>query len=575
MITMGRSAGHLLTLHLKQWRSTLVLALLMLWLGLMAGRAVYLQGLRHAFLQRKADAMSSRVVTMPAHRGMICDRNGLPLAVSTPVDSLWCNPTMVEASNTQIRQLAGILQMSVADVRDHLTDQGHEFVYIKRRLPPDQAEAVTRLDIQGLSLQREYRRYYPAGESTAALIGITGVNDNGQEGLELAWQSMLAGKPGSQRVLQDRRGNVIEDLQGIMTPRPGQDMKLSIDMRLQYLANQELEQAIALNKARDGAIVVLDARTGEVLALANAPSFNPNNLKGVKPWMMRNRVIADQYEPGSVMKPFTVTAALDTGRYSPATTIDTEGGIWHIGRATIHDAEASGVLTVSQVIEKSSNIGASKIALSLPPEYMWQKLHDCGFGSQPLDGYPGSAPGDLRPWQHWRPIEQATLSYGNGVAVSLLQIARAYTVFANHGVLMPVSLTPVSLTPAGQRVFSARSADEMRAMLESVVSADGTAPQAALPDYRVAGKTGTAHKPDHGGYSNSRYIASFIGMAPASQPRLIVAVMIDEPSAGKYYGGQVAGPVFHNVMEHSLHLLGVPPDRQESTMQPSAAMGST
>ncbi len=566
MTYQGRSAPHLLNIHLKQWRSSLILVLLLCWLGGMIGRAAYLQGLRHSFLQHKADAMSSRVVVMPAHRGMIMDRNGLPLAVSTPVESLWCNPESVDATPAQIRDLSRILQMSEADVRDKLADHGHEFVYIKRRLPPEQAAAVTRLDIQGLSLQREYRRYYPAGESTAALIGITGVNDNGQEGLELAWQNVLGGKPGSQRVLEDRHGNIIEDLQSIMSPRPGQDVALSLDMRLQYLATRELEQAVAQNKARDGAIVVLDAKTGEVLALANAPSFNPNNLAGVKPWMMRNRVVADQYEPGSVMKPFTVTAALDTGRYTPATMIDTENGSWRIGTATIHDAEPARVLSVAQVIQKSSNIGASKIALSLDPQYMWDKLHDCGFGSQPIDAYPGTASGDLRPWQHWRPINQATTSYGNGVSVSLLQIARAYTVFANHGVLLPVSLARLNNQPIGQRVFSMHGADEMRDILQTVASTDGTAPLAALPDYLVAGKTGTAHKPDHGGYSNSRYIASFIGIAPASRPRLIVAVMIDEPSTGKYYGGQVAAPVFHQVMEDSLHLLGVPPDKPMNTV---------
>ncbi len=563
MARMGKPAGHLLALHLKQWRSALVLVLLMLWLATLAGRAAYLQGLRYAFLQRKGDAFSDRVIELPAHRGMIFDRNGEPLAISTPVESLWRNPSDVEATAGQIRQLAGILQMTPAEIRARTDDRSnHDFVYIKRRLPPDQAEAVTGLDIQGLSLQREYRRYYPAGESVAALLGITGVDDNGEEGIELGWQGWLGGKPGSRRVLVDRHGNIVEDVKSILSPRPGRDLQLSVDMRLQYLALRELQAAVAVNKARAGEIVVLDARSGEVLALANVPSFNPNNLDGAKPWTMRNRVMTDQYEPGSTLKPFTVTSALDAGKITPDTVIDTEGGYWEVSGRRIHDAHPEGLLTVGQVIEKSSNVGASKIALSLPPEYMWQKLHDSGFGTAPATGFPGSASGDLRPWQHWRPIEQATMSYGNGVSVSLLQLARGYTIFANHGVLLPVSLLKSDGTPpAGTRVFSARAADDMAAMLQNVVTPDGTAPQASLPDYTVAGKTGTAHKPDHGGYSPNRYIASFVGFAPASQPRLIVAVMIDEPSAGSYYGGSVAGPVFHAVMEGALHLLDVAPDR--------------
>lgn len=571
---MGRPAGHLLVLHLKQWRSSLVLALLLAWMGVMAGRAVYLQGLRHAFLQHKGDALANRVVELPAHRGMITDRNNEALAISTPVESLWSNPADVDVTTKQIHQLSTILQMTPADIKAKLSSQqGHDFVYIKRRLPPDQAEAVTQLDIAGLSLQREYRRYYPDGESVAALLGFTGMDDNGEEGIELAWQSWLAGKPGSRRVMEDRHGNIIEDVQGIMNPRPGHDLQLSIDMRLQYLALRDLQAAVLANKAKSGAVVVLDARTGEVLALANAPSFNPNNLQGVKPWQMRNRVIDDQYEPGSTLKPFTVTSALDTGKYHPDTTIDTEGGSFKVGVNTIHDAHPEGVLTVAQIIEKSSNIGASKIALTLSPEYMWQKLHDCGFGSPPIEGYPGVATGDVRPWQHWRPIEQATMSYGNGVSVSLLQLARGYTVFTNHGVLLPISLLKLNgATPTGQRVYSSRSADDMAAMLENVVMPEGTAPLANLDDYRVAGKTGTAHKPDRGGYSSNRYIASFVGFAPASHPRLIVAVMINEPSTGKYYGGVVAGPVFHDVMDNALHMLDVAPDKTVvSHVQPTAS----
>ena len=557
-----RPSGHLLVLHLQQWRSRLVLVLILLWLLVLAGRAVYLQGLHHTFLQRKGDALASRVVELSAHRGMIVDRDSEPLAISTPMESLWVNPSALQLSVGQLRQLATVLQMTTADVAAKLASQNREFVYIKRRLPPDQAEAVTKLNIQGLYLQREYRRYYPAGEVAAPMLGFTGMDDNGQEGIELAYQDWLAGKPGSRRVLQDRRGNIIEDMQSILIPKPGRDLKLSIDMRLQYLAYRELQAAVLANKAKAGAIVVLDAGTGEILALANVPSYNPNNLDGVKPWQIRDHAVTDEYEPGSTLKPFTITAALDTGKYQPDTLIDTEGGSYQIGNKLIHDAHPEHLLTVSQVIQKSSNIGASKIALSLAPEYMWTALHNAGFGVAPQVGLPGAATGDLRPYQHWRPIEQATMSFGNGVSVSLLQLAHGYTIFTNHGILKPLTiLKQTAPDTTGVRVFSAQSADQMVTMLESVVTADGTAPQAALDGYRAAGKTGTAHKPDHGGYSANKYIASFVGFAPVSNPRLIIAVMIDEPSAGQYYGGEVSAPVFRKVMQSALRQLDVAPDK--------------
>lgn len=567
-----RPAGHLLALHLQPWRGRVVSILILLWLLVLAGRAVYLQGLHHTFLQRKGDALASRVVELPAHRGMIEDRDGEPLAISTPMESLWVNPTAVQLSVRQVRQLAAVLQMTLAEVQAKLSEE-REFVYIKRRLPPDQAEAVTSLDIPGLYLQREYRRFYPSGEVTAALLGFTGMDDNGQEGLELSYQHWLAGKPGSRRVLHDRKGNIIEDVQGILSPRPGQDLMLSIDMRLQYLAYHELSAAVLANKAKAGAIVVLDARTGEILALANYPSFNPNNLEGVKSWQIRNHALTDEFEPGSTLKPFTVAAALETGKYTPDTLIDTEGGSFQVGTKRIHDAHPHGMLTVSQVIQKSSNVGASKMALSLSPEYLWTDLHNAGFGTVPQTDFPGAAAGSLRPYQHWRPIEQATMSYGNGISVSLLQLARAYTIFTNHGVLKPLTL--LKQTGAGSpgvRVYSAKSADELIPMLESVVSSEGTAPQAELDGYRVAGKTGTAHKPDRGGYSADKYIASFIGFAPVSNPRLIIAVMIDEPSAGQYYGGTVSAPVFKKVMQSALRQLDVAPDKSLAPLpQPGKA----
>lgn len=569
-----RPTSHLLEIYLQQWRGRLVLGLMVTGFLVLTGRAMYLQGLHHDFLQRKGDALASRVVELPAHRGMIADRNGEPLAISTPVESLWANPSSMQASSQQLKQLAAILQIPVAELQAKQAQTDREFVYLKRRLPPDQAEAVAKLAIPGLSLQREYRRYYPAGEVSAHILGFTGVDDSGQEGMELAYQSWLAGKPGSRRVLKDRKGNIFEDVEGILSPKPGHDLALSIDMRLQYLAYRELLAGVLANKAKAGAIVILDAKTGEILALANVPSFNPNNREGVKPWQMRNHAVTDEYEPGSTMKPFTVAAAMDTGKYHSDTLIDTENGSYQIGTKRIRDAHPHGMLTVSQVIQKSSNVGASKMALSMTPEYLWSELHNAGFGTVPQVGFPGAASGSLRPYQKWRPIEQATMSYGNGISVSLLQLARAYTVFTNHGVMKPVTmLKQTGSEESGVRVFSTESADAMIPMLESVITPEGTAPQAALDGYRVAGKTGTAHKPDRGGYSADKYIASFVGFAPASNPRLIIAVMVDEPSAGQYYGGTVSAPIFKKVMQSALRQLDVAPDKPVERQTIPAAVG--
>ncbi|MEQ1669102.1 MAG: penicillin-binding protein 2, partial [Sulfuriferula sp.] len=374
----SRPTSHLLELHLVSWRAYFVLGAILLMLLILAGRAIYLQSLRHEFLQRKGDALASRVVELPAHRGMIADRTGEPLAISTPVESLWANPSAVQLSPSQLKQLAAVLGMSAQEIQVKLAAKEKEFVYIKRRLPPDQAAAVAQLGIAGMALQREYRRYYPAGEVAAHLLGFTGLDDSGQEGMELAHQATLAGVPGSRRVLKDRKGNIFEDLASILSPKPGQDLTLSIDMRLQYLAYRELQAAVLANKAKAGAIVVLDAKTGEILALANVPSFNPNNREGVKPWQMRNHAVTDEYEPGSTMKPFTIAAAMDTGKYRPDTLIDTDNGSYVVGTKRIHDAHPHGMLTVSQVIQKSSNVGASKIALSMSPEYMWTEFHNAG-----------------------------------------------------------------------------------------------------------------------------------------------------------------------------------------------------
>lgn len=560
-----------LILQLPGWRSHLLLSLIILSFAGMLTRAVYLQGIRDDFLRQKGESRYSRVIELSAHRGMIVDRNGNPLAISTPVESVWASPEDVEVDSEKLKELARILGMTPGEIRKKLGEEGRDFVYLARQLPPDQAAKVVELKIPGVFLQREYRRYYPSGEVLAHVLGFTNSDDNGQEGLELAYQNTLAGKPGSRRVIKDRLGRIVEDVESIRTPRPGQDLVLSIDSQIQYLAFREIRQAVEENRAKAGEVVVLDARTGEVLAMASMPTFNPNNRDDLKAMLIRNRAVTDNYEPGSTLKPFTIAAALETGKYTPDTVLQTAPGTLTLGRATIHDAEKSGALTVSQIIQKSSNVGASKIALSLAPETMWDMLHDSGFGAPPGSGFPGEASGRLRPYQNWRPIEQATMSFGNGISVSLLQLARAYTIFTDGGMLMPVTFLKGDALPRGKRVISEKTAREMVKMLEMVVQPDGTGPLAQVVGYRVAGKTGTAHKVEGNGYAAHKYVASFVGFAPASNPRLVVAVMVDEPSNGKYYGGEVSAPVFSRVMGGALQILGVPSDAPPNNIVMPAA----
>jgi cell division protein FtsI (penicillin-binding protein 3) len=568
-----RTAG---VLALPPWRSRVLFIFLLLGLLALIARSVYLQGIHNDFLQQKGDARYSRVVDVSAHRGMITDRHGEPLAISTPVESIWVSPADVEATPQQVKQLAQIVGMSPGAVKSRLFDTTRDFTYLKRQLPPEQADKIVQLEMPGVSLRREYRRYYPGADVTAHLLGFTDVDDNGQEGIELALQSQLGGKTGSQRVIKDRRGRIVEDVASVRAPKPGSNIALSLDSRIQYLAYRELRQAVELHRAKAGSVVVLDAQSGEVLALANWPSYNPNNRSKPDVKLMRNRAVTDLFEPGSTMKPFTVATALEAGKVTSETVINTEGGVLVIGRRKIHDTHPEDALTVAGVIQKSSNVGAAKIALALPAEMFWRSLNESGFGEQTGSNFPGEAPGRLRDYKKWRPIEQATISYGNGISVNLLQLARAYTIFANDGELKAVTLlrqpdaampvkvaalggVPIDGYAPGKRVFSAATARAVRDMMEMVVQPGGTAPLAQIDGYRVAGKTGTAHKLEDGRYVN-RYIASFVGLAPASNPRLIVAVMIDEPGGKEYYGGQVAAPVFSNVMGASLHLLNVPND---------------
>jgi len=544
---------------LPGWRATMLFALLLSGLAGLLVRGVYLQGIRNDFLQEKGNARYSRIIEVGAHRGMITDRNGEPLAVSTPVESVWASPPDAEADSQQVRQLAQILGMAPEELKNKLFDTSRDFVYLKRHLPPDQSGKVASLNLPGVSLQREYRRYYPAGEETAQLLGFTGQDDNGQEGLELSLQEKLAGKSGSQRVIKDRRGHIVEDAGNLHAPKPGSNIVLSLDSKVQHLAYRELEGAVREHRAKAGAVVVLDARSGEVLALANYPAYNPNNRGKISSQAMRNRAIADLFEPGSTMKPFTVATAIEQGKVRPETLINTERGVYTIGNKKIHDSHPDSVLTVAQVIQKSSNVGAAKIALSMEADVLWQSLSNSGFGMQTGSGFPGEAVGKLRAPKTWRPIEQATMSYGHGISVNLLQLARAYTIFAGDGELKSISMLKLDTVPSGKKVFSRETVGALRGMLELAVQPGGTAPLAQVAGYRVAGKTGTAHKLENGHYVN-RYVASFVGFAPASNPRLIVAVMIDEPGNGQYYGGLVAAPVFSKVVGEVLRAFNVPND---------------
>jgi len=550
------------------WRVRLVIALAAIAVGVLAGRAVYLQGWNRDFLQAKGESRYSRTLEIPAVRGRIFDRNGEALAVSTPVKSIWAIPEDAAVAGRDLDRLGAALGMPREELRAKLADTGRDFVYLKRQVPPEAAERVAALRLPGVHQSKEYRRYYPAGEAMAHVLGFTDVDDVGREGIELAYQEHLAGRAGSRRVIKDRLGEVVEDSVSLRQAKDGRDLVLALDSRIQNLAYGELRRAVESHRAKGGGIIVLDAGTGEVLALANLPSYNPNNRAQLAGAGVRNRAVTDAFEPGSTLKPFTIALALDTGRVAAATTIAVAPGSLTIGPAVIRDAHPEKALTVEQVIQKSSNVGAAKIALELPRESMWGLFDDVGFGAAPQLGLPGEAIGKLRPYKTWRPVEQATMSYGHGISVSLVQLARAYTVFARDGDLVPLSLVKVDTPPPGRPVFSKRTADTVRRMLELAAQPGGTAPRARIMGYRVAGKTGTAHKQANGAYVADKYRSSFVGFAPASRPRLVIAVMLDEPSAGQHYGGVVAAPVFANVMAGALRILGVAPD---GPMQPIEA----
>jgi cell division protein FtsI (penicillin-binding protein 3) len=546
-------------------RHALVLTVFLGGFVVLAARAAYLQVFNSDFLQDQGNARHSRLVKDNSHRGMILDRNGSPLAVSTPVDSVWAHPPTLADERRSWPRLAAAVGMSTRELSQLLSKhEGREFMYLKRHVAPEFAARVMALKVPGVALQREYRRYYPLGPVAAHVVGFANIDDQGQEGIELAYESWLGAVPGTKRVLRDLQGNAVEIAESVVLPKPGKDLVLSIDGRIQYLAYRELKLAVEEHNARAGSAIVLDARTGEVLAMVNEPDFNPNNRGDLHSQTFRNRAVTDLFEPGSTLKPFTVAVALESGRYSPDTVIDTTPGLIKVGDRTIRDVHNYGVLTVAGVIEKSSNVGASKIALSLNKKSIWEMLTSVGFGKPVGSKLPGEVGGLLHPSSSWVPVEQASVSFGYGISVTPLQLAHAYAVLANGGEVIPLSLTRRDDAVSGERVMSISTARRIQSMLELAVSHQGTGAAAQVADYRVAGKTGTVRKLTATGYSEEKYVGWFSGFAPASDPRLVMVVAIDEPRHGGYFGGEVAAPVFSRVMAGALRLLDIAPDAPRS-----------
>jgi len=539
----------------------------------LVGRAVQLQLVQHHFLASEGAARFTRVAAIVAHRGTITDRYGEPLAVSTPVDSVWVNPRELAANTEQLPRLAKAINVNARDLVGRVsTGQDREFMYVARGLQPSEARKVNALHITGVNLAREYRRYYPAGEVTGHLLGFTDVDDTGQEGAELAFDNWLGGEDGAKRVIQDSQGNRVEDVESIRAVRPGREIKLSVDLRIQYLAYRELKAAIRDNRARSGSVVVMDVRTGEVLAMVNQPAFNPNDRHQLNPAAYRNRAATDLFEPGSSIKPFFVAAGLASGRYQANSIIDTSPGYIQVGTSMIHDEHNFGPIPLATVLAYSSNVGMAHLALSLEPKQIWSTLDAFGFGQVTASGFPGESAGQLSNYSHWRSVLIGNMSHGYGLSVTPLQLAQAYSTLGALGMRRPVSLLRVDGPVSGERVLSGPVCAALLHLLESVITMPGaTGKLAAIPGYRIAGKTGTAWKAEGGGYSQNRYVGTFAGIAPVSNPRLAVVVVIDEPSAGKYYGGDVSAPVFASVVGGALRLLGVPPD---ASAHPARGPGS-
>jgi len=540
-------------------RRRFILACFMLAMCGLIWRAVDLQVLNNSFLQNRGDAVHLSNIKIPAYRGQILDRDGHALAISAPVSSVWVNPQEFDA-NGQVKKLASMLELkpkALAKKTDKAS--GRRFVYLRRHMDPQLAERIEELGVVGVYAQKEYRRFYPDGEVAAHVVGFTNVDDEGQEGLELSYESRLKGVPGVEQVLRDGKRRMVKHVESVREPVPGKDIKLSIDRRLQYLAYRELKAAVTQQKAKSGSLILMNPQTGEILAAANQPAFNPNERSKLTASRVRNRAFIDVFEPGSIMKPFTVAAGMMSGLFDASTIIDTTPGYMKVGRSQVRDHRNYGKVDLAMLLLKSSNVGSSKIALSIPPEGMWGLLDKLGFGAKTGIGFPGEAKGKLVSFERWRPIERATLSFGYGLSSSVLQVAQAYSVLANNGVLMSATLLSDSVSEA-ERVIPVEVSKSIRHMLQGVVSKAGTAPRAQVQGYTVAGKTGTVKKAVAGGYSDDKYLGLFAGMAPANNPKLVMVVMIDEPSAGDYYGGLVAAPTFSRVMAGALRLMNVAPD---------------
>lgn len=557
------TSSPLLASRTPVWRSKFVVGAIALAFFGLAARAAYIQVVANDFFQRQGEVRFARTLDLPANRGRILDRNGLILASSVPAPSIWAIPEDVDMDKAQMQRLAKLLEMPAADLAKKLDDEDKTFVWIKRQVDADVAKKIAELNIKGIYQRKEYKRKYPEGEAAAHIVGFTNVEDNGQEGVELMFNKTLLGRPGMRHVIKDRLGRAVEDVGEVIPPVDGRDLQLSIDSKIQFFAYQKLRDAVLVNRAHAGSIVVLDAITGEVLALANYPSYVPDKRQNLTGEQLRNRALTDTFEPGSVMKPFTVGLALNKGRVKPSTVIDTAPGSVTIGGATIHDSHAHGALTVEQVIQVSSNVGTAKIAMQMPASDMWETFSQAGFGQKPQIEFPGVVSGRLRPAKTWRPIEQATISYGYGLSASLFQMARSYTVFSHDGQIIPATLLKNSTPAQGVSVFTPATAAEVRHMLQMAAGPGGTGPKAQTIGYSVGGKSGTAYKQVGKGYGsdgNRKYRSWFVGMAPIDSPRVIVAVMLDEPSAGKYFGGEVAAPVFSETVQQTLRMLGVQPD---------------
>ncbi|MBP6717910.1 MAG: penicillin-binding protein 2 [Rhodoferax sp.] len=564
---MSRSIAYtsnpLLASRTPVWRSKLIVAVIALGFLVLVARATYIQVIANDFFQRQGEVRFGRTLTLPANRGRVLDRNGLILASSIPAPSIWAIPEDVERDPARLRQLAKLLGLTPAELNKRLEDEDKTFVWLKRQVDADVGKSIAELNIKGVYQRKEYRRQYPEGEAAAHVVGFTNVEDIGQEGVELSFNKALGGHSGSRRVIKDRLGRVVEVVGDTVAPVDGQDLQLSIDSKVQFFAYQKLRDAVQVHKAKAGSVVVLDAITGEVLALANYPSYSPDQRHNLSGGQLRNRALTDTFEPGSVMKPFTIGLALETGRVNPQTRIDTGNGRLTITGSTITDSHANGVLTVEGVIQKSSNVGTTKIAMQMEPREMWDLFSRAGFGQKPDIRFPGAVTGRLRPFKTWRPIEQATMSYGYGLSASLFQMARSYTVFSHDGQIIPVTMLKSSEPAVGTQVLSARTAGQVRKMLQMAAGPGGTGQKAQTIGYSVGGKSGTAYKQVGKGYGsagNRKYRGWFVGMAPIEQPRIIVAVMIDEPTAGQYYGGAVAAPVFSEVVQQTLRMMGVQPD---------------